>query len=245
MQLGLQKVPINALIRASWLDTEMRVTVNHLKAQQYAQEKRYGAKFPPPIVFFDPKTELMWVADGFHRTVAERLNGAKSVEVDLRKGTKIDAVVYGIEANRDQRGLPFTIGDKEKCILTLLKDKVTRHWSQCRIATLVGCADSWVGAVVKRHADEIKRPEKVVNVNGKLVKTRRGKDKDFSSKEKVRERESNQQLSIDMRKSGMSIQDTATALDLSPETVRKYTKDTLDKVKCPHCGGTGWVEQSH
>lgn len=165
MKLGRQTVPIASLITRNWLATEMRVRVSQAKVDQYAQEKAAGAEFPPPVVFIDPKSEIMRVGDGFHRILAERLNGAKQIEINLMRGGRLDAILYGIETNREQRGLPFALGDKTKCILTLLRDPVASKWSNDRIAEVVGCAPSRVAQCAIEKG--VPRPKVVIDKSGK------------------------------------------------------------------------------
>ncbi|HEV3118483.1 MAG TPA: hypothetical protein VGY58_15645 [Gemmataceae bacterium] len=160
-----------ALIRRNWLDTEMRTEINWGKVEQYAQEMRDGAGFPPPVVFIDPADELVRVGDGFHRILACKRNGQKAVLVDLRRGSRRDAFLHGIEVNRLQKGLPFSFGDLEKCILTLLKDEETSKWTQTKIADTIGCSYSYTSQTVKKFRDVIERPDTVVDRNG-VVKRR-------------------------------------------------------------------------
>src|SRR5438552_7387157 len=117
MKLGNTTVPLKHLIRPGWLATEMRVRINTLKVSQYAREMK-DSEFPRPVVFIDPKTELYLVGDGFHRILAHQQNNARQMDVDLRRGKFIDACLWNIEANKKQLGLPFSTGDKERCIFT-------------------------------------------------------------------------------------------------------------------------------
>jgi hypothetical protein len=168
MKLGKQSVSIKALMRRNWLDTEMRVRVNEAKAQQYAEEMAEGMNFPLPVVFIDTKDELLRVGDGFHRILAHFRNRKKEIEVELRRGGRRDAILWNIEANREQRGLPFVTGDKRKCIITLLRDAECKKWSGPMIAETVGCHPSYVVTVRSMLESETawKRPEITIGVDG-------------------------------------------------------------------------------
>jgi hypothetical protein len=152
MKYGKTTVSVSSLIRRNWLTTEMRERINDGKVLQYASEIKDGANFPCPDVFVDPKTEQYLVGDGFHRILAHKENRSKTIEVELRRGRYLDAVLFNIEANRKHRGLPFTQGDLGKCIETLLRDKESSKWTQTKIAETVGCSIAYTSQVVKNLA---------------------------------------------------------------------------------------------
>ena len=47
-----------------------------------------------------------WLADGFHRVMAAKVNGKAAISADVRKGTEDDAVVFGGTANNKQGKRP-------------------------------------------------------------------------------------------------------------------------------------------
>ncbi len=56
-----------------------------------------GTKFPPVTVFHDG--ERNWLADGFHRVAASKRAGFLDIEVDLRQGSRRDAILFSLGAN--------------------------------------------------------------------------------------------------------------------------------------------------
>ena len=238
MKLGLQSMPIKALIRRNWLATEMRLRINEAKVIQYADEKREGDSFPAPVVFIDPKTENLFVGDGFHRVLAHHHNGDKFVKIDLRLGGYRQAFLHNIAANRVQKGLPFSRGDFERCILTLLKDPETSKWTQTKIAETVGCTCGYVSTVAKEFkAVGGNRPEVIYDRNG--IPRTQGAVKD---KETVRARKAE---ALDMLQTGHSKSEIGKKLDISRSAVQRYINDAMREqhlVTCPHCNGTGMIE---
>src|SRR5260370_40742781 len=110
--MKIVKLPLAVLIRSGWRVTEMRVRIHPGKVQQYADEKREGASFPLPVVF--EQKGIYWIGDGFHRLLADQLNHKKQVVIELRQGTKTDAILWNIQANKEQRGLPLLRGDHKR-----------------------------------------------------------------------------------------------------------------------------------
>lgn len=97
----------------------------------YAAAIKDGATFPPVIVFFDGSA--YWLADGFHRFHAHRHAGSSTVAVDVRQGTKRDAILHSVGANASH-GLRRTNEDKRRAVLTLLNDPEWSQWSDGEIA---------------------------------------------------------------------------------------------------------------
>jgi hypothetical protein len=239
MKLGLQRVTIKSLKRRNWLDTEMRTIINRAKVFQYADEMKDGVKFPVPKAFIDPATELVRVGDGFHRILAHEENGEKEVMVDLQRGGFRDAFLCCITTNRDQKGLPFSFGDKEKCILTLLRDEVTQKWTQSKIAETVGCAMSYVSNVVRKHAEA--RPEVVIGKDGNPIRPMRGEGTKRRSALLVR-----REQVFELHKQHLPQKEICKQVGVGFSTVQRYISDSMrehDLIPCPHCGGTGMVQK--
>lgn len=70
----------------------------------YAEAMADGAQFPDVTVFTDGSH--YWLADGFHRVMAAKVNGKATIAADVRKGTEDDAVVFGGTANNKQGKRP-------------------------------------------------------------------------------------------------------------------------------------------
>lgn len=235
MKYGKETVGITSLIRRGWMDTEMRVKVNEEKAHQYAEEMAGGAEFPRPVVYVDPKTETYHVGDGFHRILAHQLNKQKTVDVDLRRGTRHDATMWNIESNAKQRGLPFGRGDLKKCVLHLLTMPETKHWTQERIAEFVGIkSKSYVGKIAKDCGIERKH---VVDKNG----TVRSGTCQSHDEENINARRG---IVVNMLLEGTTKKEIAELLGVNEGTVRRDEMAALrenELTTCKHCGGKGYL----
>ena len=235
MRYGKQDVSIGSLVRRNWLRTEMRVKINEAKVEQYAREMREGAVFPCPIAFVDPKTELFLVGDGFHRILACKENKAKAVEVELKRGRYLDAVVHNIEANRSQRGLPFSQGDLQKCIATLLTDPESSKWTQTKIADTVGCSIAYTSQVVKKLA--IERPSEVIDKNGRVLPNQHVR----KIGDDVAERRN---MVMRMFLKGMSKSQIQEELGIGRSTVARDIEIGAAEqhmIECPRCHGSGII----
>ncbi|MCC5024617.1 MAG: ParB N-terminal domain-containing protein [Candidatus Synoicihabitans palmerolidicus] len=62
--------------------TQTRVSTNDDAIESYAAEMALGAEFPAITVYYDGSA--YWLADGFHRYLATKRNGATSIEADVQ-----------------------------------------------------------------------------------------------------------------------------------------------------------------
>lgn len=136
MKLELDKIRIDGGTQLRYLDT------NHV-----AELRRvHPTNLPKIVVFFDGKD--YWLADGFHRYHRFRADNVKSVEVERRKGTQRDAVLYACSAN-SRHGLPRTNADKRRAVATLLADAEWGKKSSRWIAEKCNVSDDLVADVRK------------------------------------------------------------------------------------------------
>ena len=111
--------------------TQMRVGPRNPEAlTDYKNAIQDGAHLPPVIVFHDGRD--YWLADGFHRWSAHKELDLRDIEVDIREGTKRDAILYSVGANASH-GLRRTNADKRRAVETLLKDAEWGAWSDSEI----------------------------------------------------------------------------------------------------------------
>lgn len=213
MLLGLKKTPLILLRHKNWMRSEMRVSLNSGKVQQYRQEKNAGAHFPAPVAFVDPD-EIYWVGDGFHRIEADHLNGETKCEVVLRPGTMVDAILHNLRANRESQGLSFGPGDISKSCKILLTDPSFKKYTRKQISEVVGCTYSMVSKVAAKIG---------------LPKINTGRGKSCPVDEVVR-----------LLSEGKSKQEIADLLGVGVRTV--YREDVRSQFEdCPHCNGRGKV----
>jgi len=150
-------------------DTQARAKLNENVVAEYAAHMRDGDTFPPLIVFFDGTD--YWLADGFHRYFAYKQHGTLDVEVEIKEGTKDDALLYASGAAA-RRGLPLTHQDL-KCIIKRMSEHPERsQWTNTMIGKHVGCSSMTVGRI-KRELEKESAPTST---------TKKYKDKDGKEK---------------------------------------------------------------
>lgn len=131
--------------------TQPRVSIDEQIVAEYAEALRNGATFPPVVVFHDGARH--WLAEGFHRLHAHRAAGVESIAVEIRDGTRRDAVLFSVGAN-STHGLRRSNEDKRKAVMTLLEDDEWRQWSDRKIAEACRVGHPLVAAV-RAHLEEI------------------------------------------------------------------------------------------
>ena len=58
----------------------------------------------PPVVVFDT-AEGMLLADGYHRVAAARRRGLETIEAEVRRGSRHDALRYAATVDAEQHGI--------------------------------------------------------------------------------------------------------------------------------------------
>ena len=101
--------------------------------------------FPAVIVYHDGTDH--WLADGFHRIAAylacEGASELHTVPVDIRAGTRRDAMLHAAGANASH-GLRRTDADKRRAVETMLRDEEWSRWSNQEIARCCIVSPSFV-----------------------------------------------------------------------------------------------------
>jgi transcriptional regulator with XRE-family HTH domain len=113
-------------------DVQPRAEIHQETVNEYAEEMRQGAKFPPVVVFRDDDV-FYWLADGFHRFEAAQKAGRPFIQAEIRAGGKREAILYAVGANASH-GLRRSREDKRNSVLKLLKDEQWSQWSDREIA---------------------------------------------------------------------------------------------------------------
>jgi len=125
--------------------TQSRASINQQIVADYVEAIKLGDVFPPVVVFFDGAD--YWLADGFHRYEAYASAGSDTLRVDLRQGTRRDAVLFSVGANA-VHGLRRSSDDKRRAVLTLLNDAEWQKWPQTKIAQACGVSQAFVSRIV-------------------------------------------------------------------------------------------------
>lgn len=124
--------------------TQSRSELNTDKIAEYAQLMLGGTIFPPEIVFYDGSD--YWLGDGFHRYHAKKYIGRETTYVEIKQGTRRDAVLHSMEANT-RHGIPLPLFDRKRCAKALLEDSEWSQWSDREIGRRCGLSHVTIGAM--------------------------------------------------------------------------------------------------
>jgi len=144
--------------------TQSRIKLSTATIAEYAAAMREGAKFPPPVVFYDGKAH--WLADGFHRVTAHLEAEHTHVACEVRQGSQRDAILFSVSANA-RHGLRRTNADKRRAVELLILDPEWAQWSSREIAKAAAVDDKFVGKI---------RSKVSATADGPQLATRTGAD---------------------------------------------------------------------
>jgi Holliday junction resolvasome RuvABC endonuclease subunit len=126
-----------------------------------------GYSFPPVVVFYDGND--YWLADGFHRLQAAIEAGFGELEVDLKLGSRRDAMLHAVGSNASH-GLKRTPADKRRAIELLLKDEIWGQWSDRAIAKHTGTSHPLVAKVRSQVTGNISSERTYITKHGTEAK---------------------------------------------------------------------------
>ena len=122
--------------------TQSRQAIDQTVVDDYAEQMKDGAEFPPIAVTHDGNE--YYLSDGFHRLFAAQKAGKASINCDVINGTLRDAVLYSLSAN-SKHGLRRSIEDKRKAVMTMLEDFEWSEWEDREIARQCHVSHPFVG----------------------------------------------------------------------------------------------------
>lgn len=128
--------------------TQSRASIAEQVVSDYAEAMRDGIAFPPPTVFHDGTD--YWLADGFHRFHALSRNGEETAWMDVRQGTRRDAILFSVGAN-SSHGLPRTKEDKNRAVTVLVQDAEWSTWSDNEIRKRCAVSIDMVQRIRREH----------------------------------------------------------------------------------------------
>lgn len=140
-----------------------RAELDEATIDNYTEQMRLGANFPPGVAFWDGKRH--WLADGFHRLAAAVRCGRREVEVEIREGTKEEAFFFACGANT-RHGLPLSNADKRRVVDRMvrarfraaLENPQAKRLSDREIARHIGVSQPFVSAMQKELFPESDAP---------------------------------------------------------------------------------------
>lgn len=125
--------------------TQPREALNEEHVERCREGVESGQEIPDPVVYYDGKD--YWLADGFHRREGHVRAGKKTMLVEVRQGTRREAVLYSVGANAEHSALPRSAADKRRAVETLLRDEEWGQWNDSEIARRCNVAQSFVHKV--------------------------------------------------------------------------------------------------
>lgn len=155
------EIALSLIVRDPGL--QPRETLDADTVTQYAEDMVAGIAFPPPVVYHDG--DRHWLSQGFHRCEAAEMAGLEAIEVEVREGTRDDAVWDAAGSNRefDVVGRRRSNADKQRAIMMALD--VHPDWSDRRLADHVGVNAETVRSWKARCRSSA--PDRVIGADGK------------------------------------------------------------------------------
>lgn len=92
----VRRVPLDALTRDREL--QPRAAFDRVLLDDYVAAMVEGARFPP-VVAFEVEPGKLLLADGWHRWDAFKVFGRTEIAVDVREGSREDAIKFALTAN--------------------------------------------------------------------------------------------------------------------------------------------------
>ena len=142
--------------------TQIRTAIDQQLVSDYADAMSGGAVFPPVVVFHDGNQ--YYLADGFHRYMAAGRNQVSELDVEVKAGTKDDALWFALGANKTN-GKRLTDLDKRHAITLALQTWPDR--SASLIADQVGCSKMRVSQIRSGLSTALHLPKRVIGRDGR------------------------------------------------------------------------------
>jgi hypothetical protein len=149
-----ERAPASLRLKEIVLDPKLqcRAAMNPATVAEYVEVLKEGDATFPPVSVIRVEGELLLV-DGWHRHEAYRVAGRTVIPTTVRDGSRRDAVLAAIQANRSH-GLQRTQADKERAVVALLMDREWAGMSNRDLAQLAGVSHVHVGNVRARFGVE-------------------------------------------------------------------------------------------
>src|SRR4029078_12519290 len=108
-------------------------------------------QFPPQATFQEEPGDKIWLGEGFMRYLAAFYREENELAVDLRPGTRKDALLYALQSNFSH-GLPRPRAEKRECVEKLLIDEAYDEMSDEWFAQACNVSRTFVARVRKKFA---------------------------------------------------------------------------------------------
>lgn len=138
MGCGVSVLAMDALT----LDEELqpRAAIDRTVLENYVQLLVDGVRFPPVVAFHDGS--VTWLSDGFHRWHSRKVLDLGDIEVDVRHGTRRDALLFSLSANA-KHGLQRGATDYTRAYDIACRNGLVDPTDIEAVASLLQCSGSW------------------------------------------------------------------------------------------------------
>lgn len=156
-----QTLAIDLIVADTEIQTRASLNTEHVADLRLAWDAK--ADIPPVIAYFDKTT--YWLSEGFHRLQSAKEAKRGSLLVEVREGSKRDALHNALASNKTH-GLRRSNEDKRLAVGKMLDDPEWSKWTDHKIAEHIGVTQPFVSALRKQVISVITPP-----ANGKPAPT--------------------------------------------------------------------------
>ena len=143
--------------------TQARVKLSKDMIDQYTEDIKNGAVFPPVDVFCWKSAERNILADGFQRLIAHINAGEETIAVKMHEGGMHEALIFALGANAGH-GLRRSNADKIHAVKMALKDPEISQMKQQEIADICRVDRKTVNRTIRRETLDENEQEGVPKV---------------------------------------------------------------------------------
>ena len=178
MKLKLEQIIIDK-------GTQTRDEIDQKTVTEYAEALMNKDVFPPVKVFHDGIN--YYLADGFHRYLANKQIKSTHIEADVINGTLRNALEFAIGTN-DKHGLKRSIKDKRKAVLIAVDDVEWGSLTNREIAKLCRVSHTFVNSI-KEELEKSKqtKPKEPLKARNKDQNKPTNIDTEFTQDDKITE----------------------------------------------------------
>lgn len=153
-------------MNALTLDEELqpRASIDRTVLENYVQLLVDGVRFPPVVAFNDGS--VTWLSDGFHRWHSRRVLDLDDIEVDVRDGTRRDALLFSLSANA-KHGLQRGSTDYSRAYEIACRNGLVDPTNIEAVAALLQCSGSWATKLTEsaRAAAKAARDAEIIRLD--------------------------------------------------------------------------------
>jgi len=131
----IEDIPILSIILAETLKTRAIYMREHIEALIDALRNR--VELPPVVVFCDPATGKIHLADGEYRRLAHLRLNLQTIRAEIHAGDLRDAALYRFHANI-AHGQSYTLAERTTNVEIMLLDPLWTNWANREIARHCG-----------------------------------------------------------------------------------------------------------